>query len=128
MARKTFTTSEVLTAANVNRYLYNSPDITSSTATAYTLGTADINKTLQFTNTTAGILTVSTASAFVAGEIVNVLRDGTATLTVASGAGVSLLSKGTTSTNWGIVSQYDVISLQCVATNSYRVIGNVGVV
>lgn len=74
--RKTFTATEVLTAANTNLYLYNRPDVTSSTATAYTATTSDVNKTLQFTSASAVTLTISTATALVAGEVFNVLRDG----------------------------------------------------
>jgi len=122
--RKTFTAGEVLTANNVNQYLYNSPEITASTATAYTLGTADINHTLQFTAASAVTVTLSTASAFSAGEVVNILRDGAGTVTVTKGAGVTLNGRGTAATNYAIGTQYDMISIQCVGTNDYRVIGN----
>ena len=72
--RKTFTATEVLTAANTNTYLYNRPDVTASTATAYTATTSDVNKTLQFTAASAVTVTISTANALVAGEVFNVLR------------------------------------------------------
>jgi len=124
MARKTFTTNEVLTAANTNLYLYNRPDVTLSTATAYTVTTSDINKTLQFNSASAVTVTLSTASALVAGEVFNVLRDGAGTVTVSKGAGVTLNGRGTAGTNYAIGTQYDMISIQCVGTNDYRVIGN----
>jgi hypothetical protein len=124
MARKTFIATEVLTAANTNLYLYNRPEVVASTATAYTLGIADINTTLQFTAASAVTVTLSTASAFVAGEVVNILRDGAGTVTVSRGSGVTLNGRGTAGTNYAIGTQYDMVSIQCVDTNSYRVIGN----
>ena len=125
MARKTFTTSEVLTAANTNLYLYNRPGVTSSTATAYTATTADINNTLVFTAASAVTVTISTATALVAGEVFNVLRDGAGTVTItAASTAVSLRGRGTAATNYAIGTQYDMVSVQCIDTNSYRVIGN----
>lgn len=124
MARKTFTALEVLTAANTNLYLYNRPDVASSTATTYTVGTADINKTLIFTAASAVTVTVSTATAFAAGEVFNVLRDGAGTATITAGSGVTIKGRGTAATNYAIGTQYDMISVQCVGTNDYRVIGN----
>lgn len=124
MARKTFSATEVLTAANTNLYLYNRPGITSSTATTYTLGTADINNTIVFTAASAVTVTLSTATAFVAGEVVNILRDGGGTVTITKGSGVTLNGRGTAATNYAIGTQYDMVSVQCIDTNSYRVIGN----
>jgi len=125
MARKTFTTSEVLTAANTNLYLYNRPGVTSSTATAYTATTADINNTLVFTAASAVTVTISTATALVAGEVFNVLRDGAGTVTItAASTAVSIRGRGTAATNYAIGTQYDMVSVQCIDTNSYRVIGN----
>jgi hypothetical protein len=125
MPRKTFTTSEVLTAANTNLYLYNRPGVTSSTATAYTATTADINNTLVFTAASAVTVTISTATALVAGEVFNVLRDGAGTVTItAASTAVSIRGRGTAATNYAIGTQYDMVSVQCIDTNSYRVIGN----
>lgn len=124
MARKTFTSLEVLTATNTNLYLYNRPGITSSTATAYTVTTADINNTLVFTSASAVAVTISTATALVAGEVFNILRDGAGIVTLTKGAGVTLNGRGTAGTNYAIGTQYDMVSVQCIDTNSYRVIGN----
>lgn len=124
MARKTFTATEVLTAANTNLYLYNRPEVVSSTAVAYTAGTADINTTIRFTASSAVTLTISTATALVAGEFFNVLRDGAGTVTISKGTGVTLNGRGTAGTNYAIGTQYDMVSVQCVGTNDYRVIGN----
>lgn len=125
MARKTFTTSEVLTAANTNLYLYNRPEATSSTATAYTATTSDINTTIRFTSASNVTLTISTATALVSGEIFNVLRDGAGTVTItAASTAVTIKGRGTAATNYAIGTQYDMVSVQCVGTNDYRVIGN----
>jgi len=40
------------------------------------------------------------------------------------GAGVTLNGRGTAGTSYAIGTQYDMVSIQCVDTNSYRVIGN----
>ncbi len=123
--RKTFTATEVLTAANTNLYLYNRPDIALSTATAYTASTADVNKTLQFNSASAVTLTISTATALVNGEVINVLRDGAGTVTItAASTAVTLKGRGTAATNYAIGTRYDMVSIQCVGTNDYRVIGN----
>jgi hypothetical protein len=127
MARKTFVATEVLSATNVNTYLYNRPDIVASTATAYTATTTDINQILQFTSSSNTTLTVSTATALVAGEFFDVLRDGAGTVTITGGAGVTIYGRGTAATNYAISTRYDMASVVCVGTNSYRVIGNVTV-
>ena len=97
--------------------------ITSSTATAYTVGTADAGKFLRFTN--AGTVTLSTATAFTAGQQVQIFADGTA-LSV-RGTGVTLAGAGTAGTaiTFSVGNRYEALSLVCVDTNAYRIIGNV---
>jgi len=46
---------------------------------------------------------------------VTITRDGTV---------VSLAGRGTAGTAYTIGQQYDAVSVVCVATNSYRIIGN----
>jgi hypothetical protein len=46
---------------------------------------------------------------------VTITRDGTA---------VSLAGRGTAGTAYTIGQQYDAVSVVCVGTNSYRIIGN----
>lgn len=128
MPRKTFSAGEVLAAADVNTYLSNEITLVSSTATSYTLGTADRYETLVFANTTAGTITVGTATAFVAGERVDIIRDGTATLRIArDGTATTLLGAGvgTATTGYTIEGQYTAATVLCVGTNSYRIIGNI---
>jgi len=61
--------------------------LTSSTATAYTLGTADANTYVRLTN--AGTVTVSTATDFPTGDQVSILADGTALTITTDGATIA---------------------------------------
>jgi hypothetical protein len=125
MPRKTFTPGEVLTAADVNLYLTNEVTQTSSTATAYTVATADRYKSLVFTSASAVTVTIGTATAFQAGERVDILQDGAGTVTVsAESTAIALAGRGTAGTAYTIGQQYDAVSVVCVGTNAYRIIGN----
>jgi hypothetical protein len=97
--------------------------ITSSTATAYTVATADAGTFLRFTN--AGTVTVGTATAFSAGQQVQIFADGTALAFTASE--VTLAGAGTAGTaiTFNIGGQYEAVSIVAVDTNAYRIIGNV---
>jgi hypothetical protein len=125
MPRKTFTAGEVLAAADVNLYLSNEITLTSSTATALTVETADRYKTIVMSGTANSTVTFGTATAFEAGERVDIIQDGAGTVTITrDGTVVSLAGRGTAGTAYTIGQQYDAVSVVCVGTNSYRVIGN----
>jgi hypothetical protein len=125
MPRKTFTAGEVLAAADVNLYLSNEITLTSSTATTYTVQTADRYKTLLFGAASAVTVTVGTATAFQAGERVDILMDGAGTVTVTrDGTATTINGRGTAGTAYRIGQRYDAVSVVCVGTNSYRIIGN----
>jgi hypothetical protein len=125
MPRKTFTAGEVLAAADVNLYLSNEITLTSSTATTYTVQTADRYKTLLFDAASAVTVTVGTATAFEAGERVDILMDGAGTVTVTrDGTATTINGRGTAGTAYRIGQRYDAVSVVCVGTNSYRIIGN----
>ena len=98
--------------------------LTSSTATAYTVQTADANTILQFT--AAGTVTVGTATAFTAGQQVQILADGTA-LTIAGDGGVTLAGAGTagTAVSFTVGNQYEAVAIVGVGSDAYRIIGNV---
>lgn len=100
-----------------------STTLTSSTATTYTIQDSDAGNYLRFTE--AATLTVSTATAFDPGQQVQIFNDGTS-LTILPGTDVSIFGRGTAQGTAGFsaLSQYDAISLFCVGTNAYRVIGN----
>jgi len=125
MPRKTFTAGEVLAAADVNLYLSNEVTLTASTATTYTVLTSDRYKILEFDSASNTTVTLSTDTAFVAGERVDILQDGAGTVTITrSGTAVSLAGRGTAGTAYTIGQRYDAVSVICVGTNSYRIVGN----
>jgi hypothetical protein len=125
MPRKTFTAGEVLAAADVNQFLSNEVNLTSSTATALTVETADRYKTIVMSGTANSTVSFSTATAFQAGERIDIIQDGAGTVTInRDGTAVSLAGRGTAGTAYIILQQYDAVSVVCVDTNSYRIIGN----
>jgi hypothetical protein len=125
MPRKTFTAGEVLAAADVNLYLSNEITLTSSTATALTVATADRYKTIVMSGTANSTITFGTSTAFEAGERVDIIQDGAGTVTITrDGTAVSLAGRGTAGTAYTIGQQYDAVSVVEGNTNSYRVIGN----
>ena len=125
MPRKTFTAGEVLGASDVNQFLSNEITLTSSTATSLTVETADRYKTLVMAGTANSTITFGTSTAFEPGERIDILQDGAGTVTITrDGTAVSLAGRGTAGTAYTIGQQYDAVSVVCVGTNSYRVIGN----
>ena len=125
MPRKVFTAGDVLAAADVNLYLSNEITLTSSTAEALTVETSDRYKTLVFTAASAVTVTIGTATAFEPGERVDILQDGAGVVTIsAESTAVTLAGRGTAGTAYTIGQQYDAVSVVCVGTNSYRIIGN----
>jgi len=100
--------------------------LTSSTATTYTLGTADAGIYLRFTD--AVTLTVSTATDFTAGQQVQIFADGTAMSITSDGATIAGAGTSTTSGTFTVGAQYEAVSIFCVDTDTYRIIGNVSAV
>lgn len=98
--------------------------VTASTALAYTVASADAGTYLQFTN--AATVTFSTATAFTTGQQVQIFADGTA-LTIAGDGVVNLAGAGTagTAVSFTVGAQYEALSVFCVGSNNYRIIGNV---
>jgi hypothetical protein len=124
MPRKTFTAGEVLLASDVNTFLSNEAVLTSSTVTAYTAVADDRYKTLVFTSGSPVTVTIGTATAFQAGERVDILQDGAGLLTVSAGTTVTLSGRGTSVTSYTVGQRHDAVTVLCVDTNSYRIIGN----
>jgi hypothetical protein len=78
-----------------------------------------------FTAGSAVTVTIGTATAFEPGERVDILQDGAGTVTIsAESTAVTLSGRGTAGTAYTIGQQYDAVSVVCVDTNSYRIIGN----
>jgi hypothetical protein len=125
MPRKVFESFTRLDAADVNTYLSNEVTLTSSTATTYTVATADRYKTLMFTSGSAVTVSIGTATAFEPGERVDILQDGAGALTInRSGTVVALAGRGLAGTAYRLGQRYEAVSVLCVATNTYRIIGN----
>jgi hypothetical protein len=125
MPRKVFTAGEVLAAADVNLYLSNEAVFASSTATTYSVVPADRYETLVFTAASAVTVTIGTATSFQAGERIDILQDGAGTVTIQrDGTATTLAGRGTAGTAYKIGQRYDAVSVICVGTNSYRIIGN----
>ena len=125
MPRKVFDSFTRLDASDVNLYLSNEVTLNTSAGTAYTLTPDDRYRTISFTAGSAVTVTIGTATAFIAGERVDILRDGAGTVTInRDGTVVSLAGRGTAGTAYAIGTRYDAVTVMCVDTNSYRVIGN----
>ena len=124
MPRKVFTAGEVLAAADVNTYLSNEVTLTSSTA-SLTVASDDRYKTLVISAAGSVTVTFGTATAFEPGERMDIIRDGAGTVTITrDGTATTLAGRGTAASSYQIAQQYDAVSVVCVDTNSYRVIGN----
>jgi len=125
MPRKVFESFTRLDAADVNTYLSNEVTLTSSTATTYTVATEDRYKTLMFTSGSNVTVSIGTATAFEPGERVDIMQDGAGTVTInRSGTVVSFAGRGTAGTAYAIGQRYEAVSIVCVDTNAYRIIGN----
>jgi hypothetical protein len=97
--------------------------VTASTATTYTLGTADAGSYMQFTN--AATITVSTGTDFNVGEQVQIFADGTALSITTDGATIAGAGTSVTAGTFTVGNQYEAVSIFCLGTDSYRIIGNI---
>jgi hypothetical protein len=102
------------------------PAIQSLGTATYTVADTDAQNTLVFTAATATV-TFGTATAFSAGDRVDIVRDSADELTVVAGSGVVFAGKGElgTAISFTIDEQYEAASVLCVGTDAYRVIGAV---
>jgi hypothetical protein len=124
MPRKVFTAGEVLAAADVNLYLSNEVVFASATA-SMSVASTDRYETLLVNSAGSVVITFGTATAFQAGERMDIIRDGAGTVTITrDGTATTLAGRGTAASSYQIAQQYDAVSVVCVGTNSYRVIGN----
>jgi hypothetical protein len=102
--------------------------ITNATATR-TLTSTDAGNTIRFTSASATTITVNASTDFPIGTRVDILADGAGAVTVtASGATVAGAATSTTSGSFTIGDQYSAATLLCVATDEYRIVGNVAAV
>lgn len=124
MARQTFTSGQILTAAQVTQ-LQNaiwSDDVNAQTGTSYTLVLADAGKQVTMTNASASTLTVppNASVAFAIGVRIQVIQLGAGAVTLTQGAGVTISSLATSLA----MSQYQVATLIKTGTNTW--VANLG--
>lgn len=98
-------------------------DFSSLGSATYTLSTADANKFIRFTGDVT--LTVSTATDFAIGDQVQIFADGTATNITTDGATIAAAGTSITSGTFVPGNQYEAFSVFCVATDEYRIVGNI---
>jgi hypothetical protein len=102
------------------------PALQTIASATYTVLDTDPGDTLVFTAATATV-TFSTATAFSAGDRVDIVRDSADALTIEGGTGVVFAGKDTlgTAISFTIDTRYEAASVLCVGADEYRVIGAV---
>ena len=114
---------------NVDLDAVNTTTFITDATTARTLTSTDAGNTIRFTSASATVVTVDASTDFPVGTRVDIIADGAGALTItASGATVAAAETSTTSGSFTIGAQYSAATLLCVATDEYRLIGNVAVV
>lgn len=129
---QTFTTGQVLTAAQMNEISTEINDLwrvtfRAVTGTSDTLALADsYGKIVTYSNTGTTTITIPNSSsvAFTTGAIINILKTGaTGTVSIVQGSGVTIASAGTTSTNPTITAVQGAVSIIKTGGDSFSVIG-----
>ena len=130
----TFTTGQVLTAAQMNGIgddINNLWRLTfrAVTGTSDTLVLADsYNKLITYSNTGTTTITIPNSSsvAFTTGAIVNILKTGaTGTISIIQGSGVTISSAGATATNPVITATAGAASIIKTGGDSFTVVGRI---
>jgi hypothetical protein len=129
---QTFTTGQVLTAAQMNEISTEINDLwrltfRSVTGTSDTLQLADSsNKIVTYSNTGTTTITIPNSSsvAFTTGAIINVLKTGaTGTISIVQGSGVTISSAGTVATNPTIIAVAGAASIIKNTGDTFYVVG-----
>lgn len=130
----TFTTGQVLTAAQMNGIgddINNLWRLTfrAVTGTSDTLVLADsYNKLITYSNTGTTTITIPNSSsvAFTTGSIINILKTGaTGTVSIVQGSGVTISSAGATATNPVITATAAAASIIKTGGDSFTVVGRI---
>ena len=104
-------------------------DLSEETGTTYTLLTADAGKTIRFTNASDVTVTVSSATDLAAGQRIDLINESAGVFTITTdGATIAGAGTSTTSGSFTVGAQYEAVSILCVDTDTYRVIGNISAV
>ncbi len=98
--------------------------INAQTGTTYTLVSGDTNKLVTLTNASTITLTVP-PSVFTAGQQIHIARMGAGGVTLAQGAGVTIVSTGATASAPTLRAQYSTGTIICTASNTFLVIGDI---
>lgn len=129
---QSFTTGQVLTAAQMNEISTEINDLwrltfRAVTGTSDTLQLADsYGKLITYSNTGTTTITIPNSSsvAFTTGAIINILKTGaTGTVSIIQGSGVTIASAGTTSTNPTITALQGAASIIKTGGDSFSVVG-----
>jgi hypothetical protein len=120
--RPTFTSGDVLTAANMSTVATAIVAINAQTGTTYTAVAGDVGKLITASNAAAIALTIP-PSVFAVGDQINIMQGtgGSGVVTITAGAGVTLNSNGTKLKTNG---QFAVATVLCTASNTFLVFGN----
>ena len=98
--------------------------LTASTATTYTVASTDSGSLLQFTGASA-VITIGTATAFTAGQRVDIIDDGGGMTISAESTAIALYGAGTAGTAYTLGNQYEAVTVIGLGSDSYRIIGNI---
>lgn len=98
--------------------------LTASTATTYTVASADSGSLLQFTGASA-VITIGTATAFTAGQRVDIIDDGGGMTISAESTAIALYGAGTAGTAYTVGNQYEAVTVIGLGSDAYRIIGNI---
>lgn len=123
----TFTTGQVLTAAQMNSIANLTLRTVTATSDTLVLTDAD-NKLIVYSTTGTVTITVppNSSVAMTTGSVVNIIKTGaTGTLSIIQGSGVTISSAGATSTNPVITTQFGAASLMKVASDTWYIVGRI---
>jgi hypothetical protein len=121
--RETFTSGQVLTAAECTNLAIAMIALNAQTGTTYTTVLADDGKLITCDNASAITLTIppNGTIAYGIGTQINIMQLGAGQVTIAPGAGVTLRSAGS---KLKTGAQYAVATCCKIATDTWVVIGN----
>lgn len=123
MAKQTFTSGQVFTAAQANGLNANmgwNLDTNTQTGTTYTLVIGDVGEYVTLNNASPITLTVP-ASVFAAGDTVNLIQLGAGQVTIAAGVGMTLNSQGS---KLKLAGQYAAATLLFTSATAAVAFGN----
>ena len=123
--RETFTTGQILTAAEMTAVATAMIAINAQTGTSYTTVLGDDGKLITCDNAASITLTIPPNStvAYGIGTQLNIMQLGAGQVTVTAGAGVTLRSANS---RLKTATQYAVVTCCKIATDTWVVIGNLG--